>query len=488
MTLQNDKIKKYFYYFLLGFVLFIGFFVRTKLYISQNVFEDDECRLALCIINTNLLSSFLPLGDAQSAPPLFVLFSKILGNLFGYYEKVLKFIPYVSGIFSIYFFYKISCKYLKNKFSILAANYIFALSKPLIAFSSIFKQYSSDVLLCLVCLYYLPNIKIKDLTFKQTVAFIIGLIILPLFSLPTLFFVGAFLLINLFENLKNKSFYKKLISIMLPFLCFLITYYVFILNPEKAGLNAAFPNYWNDGFFAFSLKDFLRIIIINLKFYFIPNSITLAEIILLLSGVGMYCSPKERKFLFLNLVSVLVFIAAFLQLYPFVGRVALYFLPICILYITKSLDVISKKIFFVALILYLLGFCHYNFNYLKNISTYDYFVNYSPNSLVKIIKKNYNPQKDIILLNNASAASYLFYSGKNNFFADDVYEMPINKKNENNALNYLSSLEKGHGYWIYFVKDYAKAQIFPLVLDWAKNENVKQYYKERDSYLLYIER
>ena len=115
MTLQNDKIKKYFYYFLLGFVLFIGFFVRTKLYISQNVFEDDECRLALRIINTNLLSSFLPLGDAQSAPPLFVLFSKILGNLFGYYEKVLKFIPYVSGIFSMYFFYKISSKYLKNK-------------------------------------------------------------------------------------------------------------------------------------------------------------------------------------------------------------------------------------------------------------------------------------------------------------------------------------------------------------------------------------
>ena len=82
----------------------------------------------------------------------------------------------------------------------------------------------------------------------------------------------------------------------------------------------------------------------------------------------------------------------------------------------------------------------------------------------------------------------MFYSGKNNFFADDVYEMPINKKNENNALNYLSSLEKGHSYWIYLVKDYAKAQIFPLVLDWAKNENVKQYYKERDSYLLYIER
>ena len=31
-------------------------------------------------------------------------------------KKVLKFIPYISGIFSMYFFYKISCKYLKNKF------------------------------------------------------------------------------------------------------------------------------------------------------------------------------------------------------------------------------------------------------------------------------------------------------------------------------------------------------------------------------------
>ena len=61
-------------------------------------------------------------------------------------------------------------------------------------------------------------------------------------------------------------------------------------------------------------------------------------------------------------------------------------------------------------------------------------------------------------------------------------------KNDAFVDKYLNSLEKWHVYWIYIVKDYAKAQIFPLVLGWAKTENVKQYYKERDSYLLYIER
>ena len=154
----------------------------------------------------------------------------------------------------------------------------------------------------------------------------------------------------------------------------------------------------------------------------------------------------------------------------------------------RPLEIRNKIVLPLAIILTLMNYCSYNLAYLKNIASSEHFVKYSPDKLIKVIKENYNPQKDIILVNNASAASYLFYSGKNNFFSENVYEMLVRKNEEDKAINYLNSLENGHGYWIYMVKDYAKAQIFPLVLGWAKTEKVKQYYKEGESYLLYIER
>ena len=214
----------------------------------------------------------------------------------------------------------------------------------------------------------------------------------------------------------------------------------------------------------------------------------MVTVILFFTGILAYAKKKNTQGFFLICMFIFVLAAALFKIYPFANRVGLYFLPVVLLLTLKPLEIRNKIVLPLMIMLTLMNYCGYNLAYLKNIASSEHFVKYSPDKLVKIIKEYYNPQKDIILVNNASAASYLFYSGKNDFFSDNVYEMLVRKSDESKAISYLNSLEKGHGYWIYMVKDYAKAQIFPLVLDWAKTENVKQYYKERDSYLLYIER
>ncbi len=487
--LKKIANKNNIYLVLLCLTFLLGIFLRTKLFLAKGVFEDDECRLALSLLEIHHFKDFfLPLSDAQSAPPFFTLLSFGITRIFGYQELALEIIPYLAGLVSIFLFYKLCKNYLQNRWVVLFGCFIFSINKMLISFATIFKQYSTDILVSLLCLLILPKLKLENLSKKQLFLLITALALLPLFSIPSVFFIGTFFALNVYKNIKNKISFNRILACIIPFCIVLGLFYYFDLKQSSINMNAVFPEYWNNGFWNFSFKEFIRLLVLNFKFYFYPNSLTLATIILFFTGILAYAKKKNTQGFFLICMFIFVLAAAFFKIYPFANRVGLYFLPIVLLLTLKPLENCNKIVLSFVIILTLMNYCSYNLEYLKNIASGEHFINYSPDSLVKIIKKNYNPQKDIVLLNNASAASYLFYSGKNNFFADDVYEMPINKKNKNNASNYLNSLENGHGYWIYLVKDYPKAQIFPLVLGWAKNENVKRYYKERDSYLLYIER
>lgn len=206
-------MQKYLYFALLALFFLLGLTLRAKLYIASNVFSDDECRLVLSILNKNIWESFLFLGSAQSAPPLFIFCTKMITAVFGFSEHAAKFIPFVSSVAAIYFFYKCCTQYFKKNYTRLAAVFIFAICQPLIAFSSIFKQYSTDVLIACICLYYFP--KIKEFDRKKLIITGVGICILPFISLPSLFFIGAFLLKN----------FKNTFKLLLPLAATMILYY-----------------------------------------------------------------------------------------------------------------------------------------------------------------------------------------------------------------------------------------------------------------------
>ena len=487
--LKKIANKNGIYYVLLCLTFLLGIFLRTKLFLAKGVFEDDECRLALSLLEIHHFKDFfLPLSDAQSAPPFFTLLSLGITKIFGYQELALKTIPYLAGLGSIFLFYKLCKNYLQNRWVMLFGCFIFSINETLISFATTFKQYSTDILVSLLCLLILPKLKLERLSKKQLFLLITALALLPLFSIPSVFFIGTFFILNIYKNIKNKISLKRILACIIPFCVVLGLFYYFDLRQSSINMNAVFPEYWSDGFWDFSLKELIRLLVLNFKFYFYPNSLTLATIILFFAGIWAYVKKQSIQGFFLICMFIFVLAAALIKIYPFANRVGLYFLPVVLLLTLKPLEIRNKIVLPLAIILTLMNYCSYNLAYLKNIASSEHFVKYSPDKLIKVIKENYNPQKDIILVNNASAASYLFYSGKNNFFSENVYEMLVRKNEEDKAINYLNSLENGHGYWIYMVKDYAKAQIFPLVLGWAKTEKVKQYYKEGESYLLYIER
>lgn len=489
--IQKDVLKKYSYQIAIGLILLFGFILRTNLYITSNTFEDDECRLAITMLDKNLWQMFLPLGDAQSAPPIFMFFSKILANLFGYRERVLHFIPYVASIVSLGFFYNICKNYFSKKMTTIIATFLFAVNLLLIFYAFTFKQYSLDVLIGLICINYFPKIDIKNLEIKKLILLMIVLIILPLISLPSLFFIAGLFILNLIKNYKAKEFYKNFLIICIPFVLAMGIYYWNVLLPSKIDLDFAFPNYWENGFWEFSIAGLMRIITFNFLFDFAPNRLLLFLIILFAFGlVSCILDRKNTQKTSCFLIGVLftALFASLFNVYPMVGRVSLYLTSIFLLFILRPLDIVKNKLGLVSILLMIvLGFLQYTPTYLYNLRNDNQIVKYAPESLMQILIDKFNPNEDIILCNSASVSSFLFYSSRNKFYTDDVRDMDIRPATKEAAEEYFKNLKKNQKYWLYLIKDYEKDKIFPYIMDELKKKDILYLKKDRESMLIYIQ-
>ena len=486
-----DTLKKYYYQIIIGLILILGFIIRTNLFLSSNVFEDDECRLAITMLDKNLWQMFLPLGDAQSAPPIFMFCSKILANLFGYKERVLHFIPYIASIASLWVFYKVCKNYFSKKLTTIIATFLFAINFPLISYAFTFKQYSSDVLIALICTYYFPKIDIKCLNLKKLIIFSISLIILPLISLPSLFFISGVFILNLIKNYKEKEFYKRLFAICIPFILTMGIYYWNILLPSKIDLDSAFPDYWVNGFWDFSIFSLVRIITFNFLFDFVPNRFMLFLFILFVWGVVSCIFDKkdtQKTSYFIIGVFGTSLLASLLNIYPMVGRVSLYLTSVFLLFILRPLDVTKNKAGLISILLMIiLGFIQYSPAYLYSLRNDNKIVKYAPASLMQILIEKFNPKEDIILCNSASVSSFLFYSSKNKFYTDNVRNIDIIPATEEATKKYFKELKTNQKYWFYLIKDYEKNKIFPYMLENINKRKVLYYKKDRDSMLIYIQ-
>ena len=475
-------MKKHWYRWVIGILFVVGILLRLNFFIHTNIFGDDECRLILTLLDKGFLGLFGPLGDAQSAPPVFTVWSKFLINVFGVKEQIIKLTPFAAAIASIFMFYKLTLKLFTRKIAVIAACIPFLFARNLIEFSVVFKQYSTDILTAVLCMYFLPEIDLDKLNKKQLIALAFGLILLPLVSLPAMFFAGAFLMLNL---IKNKN--CKPVICAIPLVLFFIGYYFLTLLPSRASLDFYFPNYWDSGFIELSLKSLIGVISFHLKYLFYPNSLTLFTFILFLWGIYLYWKEGSERGKYILITLVLILLASVLRQYPLLGRVALYTAPIFILIITKPLDNEGKK-FWAALICFVISFCGYNFHYFKQISNPDNSFKYSPKKLMYILKDKYQPD-EAVLINDASASSYLLYSSLLKFRPEESFLMNIdNPADEEHTLNYLNNLKNGQKFWFYMVKDYRKKPVFSYILSWLENQNVIYKYQDKNSYLFLIQK
>ncbi len=485
-----SRSKNYIYYILLSLAVLLGIFLRTKMYISGGVFEDDECRLACSMFSLNIWQMFGPIGPWSSSP-VFMFISKIVAHFSGYNEYALQFIPYLASIISIFLFYKLSCEIFDKKYSVIIGMFLFGINTNLIYFSSVFKHYGIELLIGILCLYYMPKIKFSELSKKQLIVLSSVVAALPLISLPSLFYTASFITVSLYENFKNKSKgLKKILKFLLPLGIVMLFYYTHNLAPTKIMQLSFYGPEWED----FYSTGFLNLILGNI-FYFFRNSGYEVTLLLLIciTIFGICFNKSQRKPINIYPVLVLGFVifASITHIYPFMSRVATHLIPILIYLIIKPLEMFSdKKIpFYIIVILLFLGLGKYfSPDGIKGIYTCEGALYYSPSSLMKTVSSNFQ-ENDNIIINEASASSYYFYAKKYkipNFEKICTIIQTPGEETENIIKNTFNNLDTDKNYWIYIVKDFNRFPSNKYITKWANKQNIKLYQQERSSYLYYI--
>src|SRR5262249_11934161 len=102
------------------------------------------------IVTKTFMGLFGPLSGAQLAPPGFLVTEWGFVHLLGDRPLVLKVFPLLSGIASLFLFFRVARRCLRPD-AVWIAMALFAVSDALIYFASEVKQYSTDVAVALLC-------------------------------------------------------------------------------------------------------------------------------------------------------------------------------------------------------------------------------------------------------------------------------------------------------------------------------------------------
>ena len=334
-------------------ILLSGVIISLFQFVYNRSLEVDESMLALNIINRNAFELLIPLDLNQVAPILFLLLEKLFSILIPNSEYGLRLLPLLSFWLSIFFFYKILKKVVKNHYTIIFALSLFVFNSTFLFYSSQVKQYMSDVFV-LTSIYYFT---LKTYNKEQNKYLILGIlgglsIFLSNISPIVLFSIGVYLLYYYFTG-QRKHFISILSVSLFWAFTFLLYYYYFVYAHPSRG---AMTSYWSKVIPSFMPHNPLSLDFYNFvvyKFQQISNSLfysilTGQYILLVLLLIGFFELIIKRKFDVLILLFIplsLHLLLSSLQLYPFDLRLILYALPVIIIIISFGFDYLINLFF-----------------------------------------------------------------------------------------------------------------------------------------------
>lgn len=480
----------------------IGIGLRVGQFVQNRSLWLDEASLALNIISRDYWELLGPLDYSQAAPIIFLLISKLSCYLFGEYELSLRLYPLVCGVLSVgVFCYLVSCIY-QASLERFIANSLFCFNYFLVYYAQEFKQYSSDVLVCLVLVvFFYHHLKSNSFFYNKYRIVFWGTVLFgclsQLMSHPSIFILGGFCTVLLGRRLfveEGGSIFDVVSVSAVWLLIFLLNYVLFLRNISS---NDSLEVYWTDGFVSSSLSWNTLISLCNVYTNVLAYSFNIKDewficvlVYYLLIFVGIvWLFLHEWKFIFLILsVIILVTLASMLHKYPLEGRLTLFLIPLLIILITSGVS------YFLRLRSVLLSVCLLFVILVPCIRTF-YQLSFFPFMVEEVrpalnwLDKN-NTESNDILVNQAASHSlkYYFETGRavtvgdvdthrfhglqsgESIFKSLVQDRPkwllishLERAEHNDLINRLNNADKQvtiiqikeyHGCWLYLLKWY----------------------------------
>ena len=460
---------------LLWLIICFGMGIRLAGYLTGRSLWLDEARLALNIVNRSFLQLLQPLDYKQGAPVGFLLIEKVMVLTFGNNEYSLRLIPFLAGIVSLLIFYNIATHYLKTRTMPIALG-LFAISMPLIYYSSEVKQYSSDVAIGL--LLYWTTIFIQN-RFSPSRMVLFGIIgaIAVWFSHPAIFILGG-VAISLTSFCLVKRKWRKCAWLAgvysLWALSFVALYFVSL---RDLSANEDLLDYWSGSFMPFPPLSFSNarwFINTFLGIFGDPVGLKLTGIAVftfLMGSLSMFYK-KRKEFFILIIPILLALLASGFHLYPFKGRLLLFIVPAILILIVAGIEQIrsSTKAYSMTIVIILVSlvFLH------PLISISQYLVGDSrlKQEIKPVISyvNTHQQDEDILYLYYGAQDAFRYYQEKYGYHDND-YIVGVNSRDNWN--NYTDDLDKLRGHrrvWILFShifksKDVDEEKFFLYYLD-----------------------
>ncbi len=334
----------------IGWLLVIlGIVLRLRQYIANRSFWHDEANLALNLVNRTFGSLAQPLDYDQGAPVGFLFVEKLFITIMGNKDYILRLFPLLSGLLAVYLIYRIAREYFGTGGFL--AVLLFAMSWPLIYYSSELKQYSSDAMFVLLLIYLAFRCLKEDPRPNDFLLLGAAGFISIWLSHPSAFVLAGIGLVLFFEKLIHKRDKSLLWTIGMGIAWIASFGATYLVSLRYLVADSSLQSYWRNAFMPRPILHHLDWLIqtylsllgtvgSGMDFQFISIVCSLLIIIGMMSLL-----IRDWKILFITaLPFILALVAAALQKYPLKGRFVLFLAPLVILLIAEGIGRIYTTI------------------------------------------------------------------------------------------------------------------------------------------------
>lgn len=336
--------------YILIILFFLGIFLRVTEYSVNRSLWLDEAISANKILHTPLSQLTQPFNSSfttmHAYPMGFLVVEKVLVKILGNSEYVLRLFPFICGILSLFLFWAVAKRVLPGNWPLVAMAF-FAISRDLIFYSSELKPFASDIMVILLLYLMFDHIFDRKLSFNKAVMYGMGGGMAVLFS-----FAAPFVLIGVGGCLLIRTIFRRDKELLIPVLAmtliwtsFFSAYYFYSLQYFAKDYNL--KEFWHVYFMPVDQGVAASIMWLGAVFKNIFNTIMQLPTALASLGfiVGAIAFMREkRKEIFILLAPILLtLLLSAIKLYPFGGRVIVFFIPALILLIVYGIDFLSRN-------------------------------------------------------------------------------------------------------------------------------------------------
>ncbi len=337
---------------LLWVIISIGIVLRIVRYLYNPPLWFDEAVNAVDIIKRSIPEFINPSPDYDGSYPFgFLVLIKSAVELFNNNEYAFRLIPLIFGIMSILLFYRVAKQYI-NPEALPIALAFFAISDPLVLFSSEFKPYSVDLFFVLLIYIVANYVQSKELDRSRLFLFAVAGAIILWFSNPCVFVlagVGTVMALSALKNMEWLKVRRLSIVFLIWAISFTSVYFIYISKAyAHIGLGVEGSLKSEHAFMPVPPMSFVDVKWYIDNFFEIfdyPVGVALpgvAAIAFLVGGVTVF-SESRKKFFILMLPVFFTYLAALLHKYPFKGRLILFLVPLLILFMAEGINQLWRR-------------------------------------------------------------------------------------------------------------------------------------------------